>query len=288
MPEKYFAKFPTVVYSNTTCRDITKRVVLSEKTRTVPTLFYPYELTAGLRSDLLAHTYYEDSFYDWLIYLTNNVIDPYYGWYLSELEFEDFIKKKYGSLEAAQAIIKHYALNWSDDSLNISVQHYEDHVPEVLKKYYSPVYGQSSRVLSYRRREEEWTVNTNRIVQFTINLHSNASFSNGEIVKIKVANTVVGNAVCITANDTTVFVQHVAGNTSANQVLYGNTSTANATILDTDLLKANLTDEEFIYWTPVTAYDWELDKNEQNKFVQLLDGNHALEAAEDLRKKLKE
>ena len=288
MSETYFSKFPTIVYSNTTCKDISRRVGLSNKTRNIPTLFYPYELQSGLRADLLAHTYYEDSYYDWLIYLTNNIIDPYYGWYLTENEFEAFIKKKYGSIEAAISRIKYYQLGWADYDIQLTPSQYKNNLPEVLKKYYVPVYGVNTRVIAYKRREEEWIVNTNKVLRYTINLHSTNTFSNGEILKIKVANTVVGNCVCISSNTTYVFVQHIAGNTSANQVLYGNTSYANADILTRTVLSENLTDDEYVFWTPVTYYDLEVEKNEANKFIQLLDGNHALDTSEQMRKKLKE
>lgn len=288
MSETYFSKFPRISYSNTECVDISRRVGMSDTTKRSLTLFYPYELTPGMRPDLLAHSYYDDSYYDWLIFLTNGIIDPYYGWYLGEQEFENFIHKKYGSVEESLAKIKYYQMNWYDNDIEISPTRYNDNTPEILKKYYTPIFGVGTNIIGYQRRREDWYVNTNKILQFTVTMNSNTAFTADERLQIKIANTVVGNATCITSNTTAVFVQHIAGNTSANQILFGVTSGANATITDTDVMEENITNDEFIYWTPVTYYDWEREKNESNKFIRLLDGGNALPTAEDLRRKMKE
>lgn len=286
--EKYFVKFPTINYSNTACRDISKRVSLTNKVRATPTLFYPYEVTEGLREDLLASSYYEDSYYDWLIYLSNGIIDPYYGWYLNTQDFENFIKKKYGSIENSIKRIKYYHLNWSEDRINITPDYYDTNLPEVLKKYYTPNFGDRAKILSYKRREELWIVNTNKIYQFNVNLHSNAVFSNNELVEIRNSNnSAIGAGEVITQNSSSIIIKNISGNTNANNIVFGESSSANATILDTDLLQSNISDDEFVYWQAVSFYDYENDKNENNKFINLLDANWALPTAEELRKKLK-
>ena len=44
MPEKYFEKFNTIVYANTKAKDLTERVVITQKTLNNPYTFYPYVL----------------------------------------------------------------------------------------------------------------------------------------------------------------------------------------------------------------------------------------------------
>lgn len=288
MSDYYFNKFPIIEYNDVTVRDISRNVRLNATSKAVPTLFYPYELEHGLRSDVLAHAYYNDSYLDWLIYITNGIVDPYYGWYMDENQFHDFLAKKYGSVEQAQRLIKHFIMDWNRDEPHITPDFYEDNLAEDLKKYYIPNFGYGAKIISYKRREETWYANTNKILQLTVNTHSNAEFTNTEFLTFYDVLTPIGNGQVITANSTVVTVQHVQGNTSANNLIRGQNSAANATILDTDLVIENITDEEYVYWTPVTMYNFEQTKNEERKYVMLLDANHALDASEELRLKMKE
>src|ERR1039458_2179807 len=94
--ETFFSKFPIITYANNQMRDISRRVVLGNNIRQNPLSFYPYDIAMEQRSDVVAYNYYGDSDVDWLIYLTNGIIDPYMGWYLNDDEFNDFIIQKYG------------------------------------------------------------------------------------------------------------------------------------------------------------------------------------------------
>lgn len=289
MTDRYFQKFPTMVYGDKVCLDITRRVKVNNNPISTPNLFYPYELKDGLRSDLLANAYYEDPEMDWLIYLNNGIIDPYYGWYLDQDDFNSHIKKVYGSIEAAQEKIKFYRLNWTADDIDITADFWENQLPQALKKYYSPKFGPGSRVISYSRRAQDWTANTNKIIQFDIELVGDDEFEEGEIVDIKDAgNNVVGGCEVVTANSSVVMAQHISGNTSANNYLYGETSGANGSIDTTTVLQVNISDDEFVYWSAVSYFDYEREINESRKFVSLLDANWAIEASEEVRLKLKE
>ena len=287
MPARYFGTFPIIEYANTSCRDLSRRVGLTNKALLEPTLFYPFEIQDGLRADVLAHSYYEDSYYDWLIYITNGIIDPYYDWNLSETDFQSFIAKKYGSTELALKKVHHYELNWSEDDINISNSYFES-LPEKLKKYYVPNYGYNTKIISYKRRREDWITNTNKVIQFDITLQdSNVVFTVGEVVDIKDnSNNVIGGGEVVMSNTTAIIIHHISGNTSSNNIAYGETSTANATIDVSTTLVENLTDDEYVFWNPVSLYDYERAKNETNKHVRLIDANYSLEIYEELRKSI--
>jgi len=77
--ETYFTKFPNTVYNDVTCTDLTKRVSLSQKILRRKNVFYLYEIENSLRPDQVSEFYYTDPAYEWLIYLQNEIIDPYYG-----------------------------------------------------------------------------------------------------------------------------------------------------------------------------------------------------------------
>ena len=98
MSERYFDKFPIITYANNQARDITERVVFTDNTLKNPYVFYPYTIETYERPDQFANRYYDDSFYSWLLYLSNSVVDPYYEWYLQEEELSELIQKKYLSL----------------------------------------------------------------------------------------------------------------------------------------------------------------------------------------------
>ncbi len=288
MGDYYFTKLPTIVYNDVRVRDITKRAFIQANTIARAIQFYPYEIKSGTRSDLVSYAYYGDPYLDWLIYLANGIQDPLGDWYLSEDDFQKFIVKKYGSYEDSTQYIKHYELNWSNSDLQISPGHFANTIPENLKKYYAPVFGQGARVQAYKRREESWKVITNQILDIEVELNSDEVFANGELVNIKVAGELVGRAEIIVCNTSHVICKNISGNTSDNTALVlGLTSSANANLLETVVLDVTIPDEEFSYWTPVTMYEWERARNETNKNVYLLDSEEALQASEDIRKALK-
>lgn len=70
--------------------------------------FYPFVVRDGERPDTVADKYYGDSKYAWAIISYNSYIDPLFEWPLSEREFNRYIKRHYGSIEAAKAEIKFY------------------------------------------------------------------------------------------------------------------------------------------------------------------------------------
>ena len=163
----YFNKFPKITYNNTEVRDITRRVVLPQSLRDVATSFYPYTIIDGMRSDVIAHTYYKDADVDYLIYITNGIVDPYYGWYLTNEQFIEFIKQKYGSIDYAQQKVSYWEVNWLGEEINIAVARYQS-FPEIIKKYWQPVIGAQNRIVSYKRSPLDWTVNTNKSVKVTV------------------------------------------------------------------------------------------------------------------------
>lgn len=216
MAERYFAKFPTIEYANTKCVNITKRPVINEGLDKNPALFHKYTLKTAARPDIIAENYYQDPFYEWLIFLNNKIIDPYYGWYLNDYDFNNHIGLKYGSVENAQKKIIYYQLNWPSDDKEISASFYNNSLPDALKRYYTPNFGQSNKIVSYKRKQDDFTVSTNQIVTFDIVVTSGNGFSVGEIVDIKnpLMSSDVGTAEITFANSTILKIKHVSGNTS--------------------------------------------------------------------------
>jgi hypothetical protein len=71
-------------------------------------LFYPYTLQDGDTPTSIAFDYYGSIEYDWLVLFSNEIVDPVYGWYMSQDDFDAYIEANYGSVPAAMALIHHY------------------------------------------------------------------------------------------------------------------------------------------------------------------------------------
>jgi hypothetical protein len=256
----------------------------------LPTIFYVYDVPAGQRADLTAYGYYGDSYYDWLIYLTNGIIDPIYDWYLSERDFDSFMTDKYGTIENAKRRIKYWQNDYASDDTEISVSFYTEVLPEASKKYYTAVFGNGANIIAYKRREEDWTADTNQIKQFTV--ANSAAYSNLEIAFVWKDGVSQGKVEIrdIYTTNNTLEVWHVEGNNDSSGTFFlaGFDSGANQAIVNTNFVANVIPLEEGAFWSPVSVYDWEKQKNESKKSIHLLEASYALQAAEQLRLSLQD
>ena len=103
-----FDEWPTVSYDvkkngkPLELTNITLRFKINELLRNKNVVMYTYDVQDGERPDIIAYKYYNDATLDWVILLTNNIIDPQFEWPLDDRSFERYMRKKYGSLEAAK------------------------------------------------------------------------------------------------------------------------------------------------------------------------------------------
>lgn len=88
--------------------DISYRFKMSDLLKDRTVVMYEYQVQDGERAEHIAHKYYDDASLDWVIYMTNDIIDPQFDWPLGQRELERFITQKYGSAQAAQSTIHHY------------------------------------------------------------------------------------------------------------------------------------------------------------------------------------
>lgn len=277
MASAYFQNFPQLSYANTLVRDITRRSVLNLKSSGLDINFYPYEITDALRTDLLAEYYYDDAELEWMCLLANDIIDPYYGWYMNNNEFDQLIVEKYGSVVNAQKYIKFYINNWADDDTVLSVPYYTNSLTDSLRKYWKPVYIRPTEVSHYVRREDDIVMNTNQILEYSIiaNNSGTALLAN-ELVDIKLTGGTAAkaNGQVVTSNSSMVRVMNVSGDTVANSTivvdLVGQTSEANVSANDVETTFQNIPSTELIYYTAVSYYDWELEQREATKNINLV------------------
>ena len=302
MPARYFDKFPTITYSNTTAVDITKRTALLERVSDNPYVFYPYEITSNERADQLSARYYEDQYKSWILYFSNKIVDPYYEWYLSQNEFTDFIVKKYGSYYDAESRIKNYRNNWLNQE-TISVSAFES-LAYSQKKYWEPNYGSSNRITGYSRKQVDWIINTNKIVSIAANsatyqayTDKQRDFVKDEICTIYFDQYHQGRGQVLLTSNSNITLQHLSGDflasgevvINANSYIYGHESTVNTKFIATTLIANNFIDgAEEVYWSPVTYLDYEIERNEFNKTIRVIDSSLKQTVVDNLKTLMKE
>lgn len=293
--ERYFDKFPIITYANNQAIDITKRVTLLDRVSSNPYVFYPYEISADERADQLSYRYYKDPYRSWLLYITNKIVDPYYDWYMSNDEFDNFIIKKYGSSVEAQQKISHYRNNWSN-SIEQTITLSEWNALTVSQRqYWEPVFDNNNAIKHYVRKQKDWKHVTNKIVRYTINANDFElqSLVKDEIVTINFDSLYSGNGqvVKVDASTNTVYLQHMRGvflsnstvMVSGNSYIYSNESNINVHFTATSLIANNIPAEEEMYWESVSYYDYENEKNEFNKTIRIMDSDLKDVAADNLR-----
>ena len=88
--------------------NILKRVKLRSGIRSGLFLFDNYDVADGERPEDIAFKYYGDPEYHWVILMTNNITDRYYQWPLTQPQFQEYIKDKYGA--GNEDAVHHYEI----------------------------------------------------------------------------------------------------------------------------------------------------------------------------------
>ncbi len=290
--EKYFNKFPQFVYRGKNAIDITRCIQIKSDQRNNIFNFYPFELRDELRSDQVAEFYYNDPELDWLVYHINGVIDPYYEWYNNDYVFNSMIAQKYGSAETAIKRVKFYRNNWVNDDRQITPSQWQSNIPDIWKKYFEPIWGQQAEIISYKRKADDTTTNTNRILRYNINYTSGNTFIKDEIIDIKLLGLTVGGGEVEYSNSSTLSIRSVYGNTVANSTvtvtLQGESSNTTATSSAFVTVIENLKLDEEVFWSPVSYYAYELEKNEARKHINLINNEIASVVVNQIEDKLAE
>jgi hypothetical protein len=268
---KYFDTFPIAQYNNEYCRKLTSRAAMTRAASSNASTFYPYQIHQNERPDTLATLYYDDPSLEWLLFFTNNIIDPYYDWYLSEEQFNGFIASKYGSLAAAQQKTRHFEVSWLNDSSRKTVAEYNllsSVYPTNLKQYWAPQVDEYDVVVGYVRKQLDTKVSTNKVLQ--LNVDNVTGYQQGEIVYQISGSAVSASAEIDVVGVGYLIVKHVYGSFSIANLI-GQDSGASHTLTSSSVLKQNIPTAEEAYWTGVSFYDYEAMLNEQRKAIRVID-----------------
>ena len=116
----YFSYIPYIKYDNkpitypfsesdyVVVKNFFRRYQVNPDVFSYSVLFNKYPIKDGERFDTLAEKFYGNAYYDWLIILTNNIIDPLFGIPMSEAELRKHCEHEY---EDPYSATHHYVTN---------------------------------------------------------------------------------------------------------------------------------------------------------------------------------
>jgi hypothetical protein len=111
----YFSYFPKGTYdirndgNEKVVTDLMVRVKVRSKVLNESMLYDLYDVPEGETPELTALKHFGNSNYHWVILLTNDITDRYYGWPLTTYEFENYLNEKYTNPDG----IHHYEITQS-------------------------------------------------------------------------------------------------------------------------------------------------------------------------------
>jgi len=128
----YFKEFPKLVYSTSlgiknfkTVTNIFSNVRFIRDVLLNSDIYYTYDVKDGERPEDIASKLYKDSEKHWIVLLANGIVDPQYDWVMGQQQFNEYIVKKYSSVNLQLAntdlYVSDYILNetvYQGDSLS--------------------------------------------------------------------------------------------------------------------------------------------------------------------------
>lgn len=260
----YFKNFPLI---NVPGAGVAKNIVARPKLNVVG-VTTDLVLNESLRPDQIASRIYQDEGLDWLVYMANNVIDPYYQVFLDDDAFNNVIRKKYGSREAASQRIVLWRTNWRDDIAAISPQTY-DSLPADVRGYYHANTKGTQTVWEYVRKKETIYKTTNIIARYQLNAPLTVAV--GEVVTL---GSYQGLATVVSIDSQYLTVQHVFSTYSVDVI-----NEVSVTLIMT--IKT-ISDTEAPYYQAVSAYEAEQTANEARRNIKLVPSGQAQMLKKDL------
>ncbi len=287
--DNYFKHYPLVRYGNTVSNTVSvnllAKIAFQKTIQQNYEIFHPYTLEEGDRADTIANYYYGDPGYDWIVYYSNNIVDPYYDWFMDTHSLNRFVASKYGSLTSAKRDIKFFRSNYLSDDSMISPAVYSA-LSSNQKRFWAPKTGQNNSILRYERKREDIIFQTNKIQRLSISLVGNTSFSNNEYVFQTSGVTTVGSASVVFANSSVCIVSNILGTISTSNNLKGGNSSANATVSSINTISTSISSDIQSYFEPVSFFDYENEINEEKKNIRLIDAVYVSAIEREFKKLL--
>jgi len=119
----YFSQFPVIVYDSVGAGEykivthLLKRIALHSKAKSVSALYDTYDVRNGETPEMIAHKYYGDAEYHWVILMVNNITDRYHQWPMNNRQFLAHIDERYDNIDATH----HYEIYQSSGDTTVKI-----------------------------------------------------------------------------------------------------------------------------------------------------------------------
>ena len=100
-------------------KNLFKRVKLSDEIFGDLTLFNKYTIKSEERPDSVAYKVYEDSNLDWLVMLSNNMINLQTEWPMDQVSYDNYLMSKYSSYENMYGVHHYETIEVLDTNKNV-------------------------------------------------------------------------------------------------------------------------------------------------------------------------
>ena len=100
-------------------KNLFKRVKIRQDILENIAYFTQYQIVGDDRPDNVAFEIYGDETFDWLVLLSNNIVNIQNEWPMKQISFDEFLIKKYGSIENTQNIHHYETRELKNDSGHI-------------------------------------------------------------------------------------------------------------------------------------------------------------------------
>jgi len=92
-----YNKLPIIEYDNKPIRDISLMVDVVDKAKNVASAWDTYNIEDEETPESLAYDFYGSTKYNFLIFQSNDIVDPFYQWPLSQFELLSLTTSVYGA-----------------------------------------------------------------------------------------------------------------------------------------------------------------------------------------------
>ena len=119
---EYVSRLPDAKISDyITVKNFFKRGFLREDIFQNLTFFTKYQIQGSDRPDNVASQVYNDSTLDWLVLMSNNIVNIQNEWPLSNIDFDELMLDKYGSYDTLFNGVHHYETIEVKDARDVKI-----------------------------------------------------------------------------------------------------------------------------------------------------------------------
>ena len=251
----YFKQFPTVEYMGRTVTDITKRSKILQSLSLDPYAFLPYTIHDDMRPEDVAYFYYGDVDKVWMVFLANNIIDPYTQWPLPGPQLDATIRAKYARVLTPDSR--------SGNILKIS-NHGMKITDPLIYESLTPIGGLTSGATYY-------------VIPTDQNHLALASSAANVIANTRLTLTSFPTGTHTLTRDLDQFL--LSTNLRCNVVYC---IRADGIKISYDTFTSTII--EVGDYSPVFIYDWEVEQNESKRTIWLINAAYANQMQADLKK----